>query len=49
MKPYLTEKLGNPRHLCLWSRARKAIDDAREIIANCIGATAQEIVLQWWN
>ena len=45
MKPYLTEKLGNPSSIYAYGReARKAIDDAREIIANCIGATAQEIV-----
>lgn len=44
MMPFLTEEYGNPSSLYSFSRtAKKALADAREIIAECIGATPKEI------
>lgn len=44
MSPYLMEMYGNPSQPYAFSRAaRKAIKDARAIIANCIGAEPEEI------
>lgn len=44
MMPYLTECYGNPSQPYSFSRKqRKALQEAREIIADCIGATADEI------
>lgn len=44
MKPYLTYCFGNPSQKYSFSRqARKALDDSRRIIAQCIGASPEEI------
>ncbi|MBO7177494.1 MAG: cysteine desulfurase NifS [Clostridia bacterium] len=44
MLPYFTETFGNASSLHSYGRkALKAVDDAREIIAKCIGAKASEI------
>lgn len=44
MSPYLLEMYGNPSQPYSFSRtARNAIKEAREIIANCIGAEPEEI------
>ena len=44
MKPYLMDIYGNPSQPYSFSKsAKKAIADAREIIAMCIGANAEEI------
>lgn len=44
MQPWLQEKYGNPSTLYSFAREpRKAIDDAREIIATCVGAKPEEI------
>lgn len=45
MLPFLTSNYGNPSSLHSWSKlARKAISNAREIIAECIGALPEEII-----
>ncbi len=45
MLPYLTERFGNPSGSHAISReARKAIDDARDTIARCLGARPAEVV-----
>lgn len=44
MKPYLLEEYGNASQLYFFSRSAKdALKQARETIANCIGASAEEI------
>lgn len=44
MLPFLKDDFGNPSGLYSFSRsAKKALQDAREIIAECIGATSEEI------
>ncbi len=44
MLPYLCEGFGNPSSLHGWGReAKKAVSEARELIASIIGATAEEI------
>lgn len=44
MTPFLRENFGNPSSLHSWARKpRKAVLDAREIIARCIGAEPEEI------
>lgn len=44
MSPYLLESYGNPSQPYSFSRAaRKAIKEARKTIADCIGATPEEI------
>ncbi len=44
MKPYLIEEYGNPSQSYSFSRgAKKALKEAREIIATCINATPEEI------
>lgn len=44
MKPFLLEEYGNPSQPYSLSRApKKAIKDARETIASCIGASPEEI------
>lgn len=44
MLPYFTDNFGNPSSLHGYGRrALKAVDDARETIAKCIGAKANEI------
>lgn len=44
MKPYLIEEYGNPAQPYSFSRgAKKALKEAREIIANCINALPEEI------
>ena len=44
MTPYLAEQYGNPSSLyTLGQRAREAIENARETVARCIGASAREI------
>ncbi|MDD4808180.1 MAG: cysteine desulfurase family protein [Oscillospiraceae bacterium] len=44
MMPYLTEFYGNPSALySLGRRARKAVEQARDSIAACLGATPEEI------
>lgn len=46
MLPYLGERFGNPSSVHRWGReARVALDEARERIAACIGAQADEVVL----
>ncbi len=45
MLPYLTERFANPSGSHRASRdARRALDDAREVVAGCLGADAGEIV-----
>lgn len=45
MKPFLLSDFGNPSNTYSFSRApRKALNDARQIIAECIGANYDEIV-----
>ena len=45
MMPFLTEEYGNPSSLYSFSRpAKKALADARTVIAECIGASPDEIV-----
>ena len=42
--PFLTEKYGNASQSYFFAKpAKKAINDAREIIADCIGAEPEEI------
>lgn len=44
MKPWLTSKFGNPSsHYSLGYEARQAVEEAREIVANTIGADPDEI------
>lgn len=46
MLPYLGERFGNPSSVHRWGReARVALDEARERIAACLGAHADELVL----
>src|SRR5215212_7499028 len=45
MLPYLTERFGNPSGSHAVSReARKALDDARDTVAHCLGARPAEVV-----
>ncbi len=45
MLPYLTERFGNPSGSHAVSReARKALDDARDTVARCLGARPAEVV-----
>ena len=45
MLPYLTERFGNPSGSHAVSReARKALDEARQTVADCLGARSGEIV-----
>ncbi|MFH1710119.1 MAG: cysteine desulfurase NifS [bacterium] len=45
MKPYLSEKFGNPSSIHSFGReAKKAVDDARDSIAASIGARPDEII-----
>lgn len=45
MMPYLADQYGNPSSMYRIARdARRAIDDARDLVADLIGARAQEIV-----
>ena len=44
MKPFLIEDYGNPSQPYTFSRKpKKALREAREIIASCIGADSEEI------
>ena len=44
MLPYMEEIYGNPSSLyTIGQKAREAIEDARERMANCLGCTAREI------
>ena len=44
MKPFLLEEYGNPSQPYSFSRAtKKALKEARETIASCIGANPEEI------
>jgi cysteine desulfurase len=44
MRPYLTEEYGNPSSLyALGRRARKAIDEARDLAADILGVDSKEI------
>ncbi|MDD5045109.1 MAG: cysteine desulfurase NifS [Candidatus Omnitrophica bacterium] len=45
MQPYFTEKFGNPSSIHSFGQeAKKGIEDAREILANFIGASPDEII-----
>ena len=45
MKPFLTNEYGNASQPYAFARKpKKALQDAREIIASCIGATPEEII-----
>jgi len=45
MRPWLTERYGNPSGAHAFARAaRTAIDDARDVVAGCLGADAGEVV-----
>jgi cysteine desulfurase len=45
MMPYFGPRFGNPSSMHRWGReARTALDEARERVARCIGASADEIV-----
>ncbi|PZR81870.1 MAG: cysteine desulfurase, partial [Candidatus Aeolococcus gillhamiae] len=45
MMPFLTERFGNPSGSHSVSRdARKALDEARDVVAECLGATPGEVV-----
>lgn len=46
MMPYLQEEYGNPssKYYCKATSARKAVEDARENVANLLGVSAGEIV-----
>src|SRR4051812_12942829 len=45
MLPFLTERFGNPSGAHAVSReARKALDDARDTVAQCVGARPAEVV-----
>lgn len=42
--PYFSDNFGNPSSIHMFGqRAKKALEDAREIVAECIGAAAKEI------
>jgi cysteine desulfurase len=44
MMPYFGPRFGNPSSMHRWGReARTALDEARERVARCLGATADEI------
>src|SRR5688572_32207420 len=44
MSPFYGPRFGNPSSLHRWGReARTALDEARERLANCIGARSEEI------
>src|SRR5213075_3422523 len=44
MAPFFGPRFGNPSSLHRWGReARTALDEARERLANCLGARADEI------
>lgn len=44
MMPYLKENFGNPSSIySLGGKSKVAIEDARETVANCLGATKKEI------
>ena len=45
MLPYLTDRFGNPSGSHAWSRtARQAIEEARDVVAACLGARPGEVV-----
>src|SRR4029077_1519639 len=45
MLPFLTERFGNPSGSHAVAReARKALDEAREVVAECLGARPGEVV-----
>src|SRR3954469_23159336 len=45
MLPFLTERFGNPSGSHAVAReARKALDEAREVVAECLGASPAEVV-----
>ncbi|MDQ4088758.1 MAG: aminotransferase class V-fold PLP-dependent enzyme, partial [Actinomycetota bacterium] len=45
MLPFLTERFGNPSGAHAVSReARKALDEARDTVAQCLGARPAEVV-----
>src|SRR3954465_8792774 len=45
MMPFFGPRFGNPSSMHRWGReARTALDEARERVARCLGATADEIV-----
>src|SRR5436309_14121866 len=45
MMPFLTERFGNPSGSHAVAReARKALDEAREVVAECLGARPGEVV-----
>ena len=45
MLPYLTERFGNPSGSHAVAReARKALDEARDVVAECLGAEPGEVV-----
>src|SRR5437763_6365106 len=45
MLPFLTERFGNPSGSHAVAReARKALDEAREVVAECLGARPSEVV-----
>ena len=46
MLPYLREEYGNPssKYYCKATSARKAVEDAREKVANLLGVSAGEII-----
>src|ERR1700712_1220347 len=44
MMPFFGPRFGNPSSVHRWGRdARTALDEARERVAKCLGATADEI------
>jgi cysteine desulfurase len=45
MSPFWTARAGNPSSVYQWGReARRAVDDAREVVATVLGARPQEII-----
>ena len=45
MQPYFGARFGNPSSVHRWGReARTALDEAHERVANCLGATADEVI-----
>jgi cysteine desulfurase len=45
MLPYLTEHFGNPSGSHAWSRrAKQAVEEARDVVAECMGAEPSEVV-----
>ncbi len=45
MMPYFEARFGNPSSMHRWGReARAALDEARERVGHCIGATADEVI-----